>query len=63
VGPTVPGRGGVRALHWFFLQDATQVVLGRPLQFDLTESDQEWRDRPEELQVTWDELLAEDCVS
>lgn len=63
VGPTVPGRGGVRALHWFFLQDATRVVLGRPLEFDLTESDQEWRDRPEELQVTWDELLAEDCAS
>lgn len=61
VGPTVPGQGGVRALHWFFLEDATRVVLGRPLEFDLAETDQEWRERPEELQVTWDELLAEGC--
>lgn len=61
VGPTVPGHGGIRALHWFFLEDATRVVLGEPMRFDLTESDQEWRDRPAELQVSWDELLAEGC--
>ena len=29
---------------------------------NLTESDQEWRDRPAELQVSWDELLAEGCT-
>ncbi len=62
VGPTVPGRGGVRALHWFFLQDATRVVLGRPLEFDLTESEEEWQARPDDLQVTWEELLAQDCT-
>lgn len=62
VGPTVPGYGGIRAVHWFYLDDATRVVLGEPLEFDLTETDQEWRDRPVELQVTWDELLAEDCA-
>lgn len=61
VGPVVPVPADVRALHQFFLGDATRVTLGRPLRFDLTESDAEWRDRPPGRRVTWDELLDSGC--
>ncbi|MEI7886643.1 MAG: hypothetical protein WCJ04_04540 [Actinomycetes bacterium] len=63
VGPTVPSYGGVRALHQFFLDDATRVVLGGPMTFVLAEGEQEWRSRPSNLQLTWGELVKQrkDC--
>jgi hypothetical protein len=59
VGPQVPVPEGIRPLHQFYLDDATRVVLGRPMAFTLAEDAAEWGDRPVALQATWDELLAE----
>ncbi|MCB0959091.1 MAG: hypothetical protein KDB04_06165 [Acidimicrobiales bacterium] len=61
VGPQVPSPGGVRSLHQFFLADASRVTLGRPLTFDLVETEEAWRDRPANRQLTWDELIATRC--
>lgn len=59
VGPQVPVPEGIRPLHQFYLDDASRVVLGRPLHFTLAEDATEWSDRPVALQATWDELVAE----
>jgi hypothetical protein len=61
VGPVVPVSEDVRALHPFFLADASRVVVGHPLAFDLAETEQEWRDRPVDRRVTWDELVTAGC--
>lgn len=61
VGPFVPVPHSVRTVQQFFLADASQVVTGERFDFELTDSQEAWEDRPEELRVTWDELLAEGC--
>lgn len=61
VGPNVPVDGDVRAIHQFFLEDATRVVAGHPMTFVVTESQEEWEDRPVDRRVTWDELIDAGC--
>ncbi|MCU1371421.1 MAG: hypothetical protein JWO77_2615 [Ilumatobacteraceae bacterium] len=61
VGPYVPLPGGVRAIHQFFLADATRVVAGHPMRFVVTEDDEQWEERPADRRVTWDDLLAAGC--
>ncbi len=59
VGPQVPVPHGVRPIHQFYLDDASRVVLGRPLHFTIAEDASEWDDRPASLRATWDDLVAE----
>jgi hypothetical protein len=59
VGPWVPVYGDVRALHWFYLRDASRVLTGEPMDFVLAEDEVEWSDRPAELRLRWEELVAQ----
>jgi len=59
VGPAVPSRNCVRSIHQFFLEDASRVVLGHPLDFRIAEHDGEWRSAPPDLQLSWEQLLGE----
>lgn len=58
VGPSVRSHGQVRAIHQFFLDDASRVVVGRTLDFTLAETEEEWIAAPAELRRSWDELLS-----
>lgn len=61
VGPSVPIPGGVRPLHEFYVEDASRVLVGRPMRFELAEDPGEWVTAPPELRLTWRELLADEA--
>ena len=61
VGPYVPSRGGVHSLHPFYLDDATRVTVGHPLDFVLAENEASWSNRAPQHRVTWDEMISVTC--